>query len=82
MNNVLEVFKGISKNTISDSLFASKNVERISVFFYTKSLFDNIPYATGAIEFKVNDTEGKKAFKGTNLLDVMNQMQEFLKQLE
>lgn len=75
-------FLGNTKISLSNSLFNSENVKHINIFHDTKALFTHQPETRGEIVFISNDTEGKKKFKGSNIMEVIIQMAEFIEILK
>ena len=73
---------GNTKVSISDSLFNSKNVKYINIFHESNSTFTNKPETDGVITFISNDVEGKKKFKGSNIMEIITQMAEFIETLK
>lgn len=73
---------GNTKVSISDSLFNSKNVEYITIFHDTNAAFTHMPETKGELIFISNDVEGKKKFKGSNIMEVISQMAEFIDTLK
>ena len=73
---------GNTKVSISDSLFNSKNVEYIQVFYTKEEAFTRKPEARGEITFISNDVEGRKKFKGSSIMEVISQMAEFIDTLK
>ena len=73
---------GNTRMPISDSLFSSKNVEYITIFHDSNSAFTHIPETKGELIFISNDVEGTKKFKGSNIMEVISQMAEFLETLK
>ena len=73
---------GNTKESISDSLFSSKNVEYISIFHENNAAFTHKPETEGTITFISNDVEGRKKFKGSSIMEVISQMAEFIDTLK
>lgn len=73
---------GNTKVSISDSLFNSNNVEYITIFHDTNAAFTNMPETEAEITFTSNDVEGTKKFKGSNVMEVISQMAEFIDTLK
>ena len=73
---------GNTKVSISDSLFNSKNVEYINIFHENDAAFTHKPETEGKITFISNDVEGTKRFKGSNIMEVIAQMAEFIDTLK
>ena len=73
---------GNTKISISDSLFKSKNVTYINIFHINDAAFSHEPETQGEITFISNDVEGKKKFKGSNIMEVITQMAEFIETLK
>lgn len=73
---------GNTKVSISDSLFNNKNVKYINIFHNTNDAFSHRPETTGEITFVSNDVEGKKKFRGSNIMEVIVQMAEFIETLK
>lgn len=71
-----------TKVSISDSLFNSNNIEYIQIFHTTDDAFTHRPKTEGEITFITNDVEGKKKFKGSNIMEVITQMAKFLETLK
>ena len=69
---------GNAKVSISDSLFSSKNVEYIQILHDNNAAFTHKPETKGTITFISNDVESKKKFKGSNIMEVISQMAEFI----
>ena len=69
---------GNTKVSISDSLFNSKNIEYIQIFHDNNAAFTHMPETKGELIFISNDVEGKKKFKGSNIMEVISQMAEFI----
>ena len=69
---------GNTRVSISDSLFSNKNVRYITMFHDTNAAFTHKPETKGEITFISNDVEGKKKFKGSNIMEVISQMAEFI----
>lgn len=61
--------------------FQQDKVNRINIFMI-KGLFDSKIIWNSSIEFKNQDIEGTKNFKGDTLDEVLAQMQTFLKSLK
>lgn len=74
-------FFGKTQVTISDALFNSENVKYVNIFHKTSAAFTHSPETEGEITFATKDVEGKKKFKGTNIMDVISQMAKFLESL-
>ena len=77
----LNIF-GNTKVSISDSLFNNKNVQYVSIFHRTDSVFTHKPETEGEITFILDDMQGKKKFKGENIMEVLTQMSEFIETLK
>ena len=73
---------GNTKVSISDSLFKSKNVAYINIFHINDAAFSHEPETQGEITFISNDVEGKKKFKGSNIMEVITQMVKFIEILK
>ena len=73
---------GDIKVSISDSLFNNKNIEYIQIFHDNNAVFTHKPETKGEITFISNDVEGKKKFKGSNIMEIIAQMAEFIETLE
>ena len=73
---------GNTQVSISDSLFNSKNVEYIQIFHDNNAPFTHKPETEGSITFISNDVEGKKKFKGSNIMEVITQMAKFIETLK
>ena len=73
---------GNTKVSISDSLFSSKNVKYIQIFHDNDAAFTHRPETEGTITFISNDVEGTKKFKGSNIMEVISQMAEFIDTLK
>ena len=69
---------GNTKVSISDSLFSSKNVKYIQIFHDNDAAFTHKPETEGTITFISNDVEGRKKFRGSNIMEVISQMAEFI----
>lgn len=68
--------------SISDSLFNSKNVKYIEILHDNDAVFTHQPETKGWITFISNDVEGTKKFKGSNIMEVISQMAEFIETLK
>lgn len=75
-------FFGNTKMSISDSLFNSKNIEYIHIFYTKEEAFTRKPEARGEIVFISNDVEGRKNFKDSSIMEVIAQMAEFIDTLK
>lgn len=73
---------GNTKVSISDSLFSSKNIKYIQIFHDNNAAFTHEPVTKGTITFVSNDVEGAKRFKGSNIMEVIAQMAEFIDTLK
>lgn len=73
---------GNTKVSISDSLFNSKNVKYIQIFHDNNAAFTHEPVTKGTITFVSNDVEGAKKFRGSNIMEVIAQMTEFIDTLK
>ena len=73
---------GNTKVSISDSLFSSKNVKYIKILHDNDAVFTHQPKTEGWITFTFNDVEGTKKFKGSNIMEVISQMAEFIETLK
>ena len=69
---------GDIKVTVSDYLFNSENVKRITLYHVTDGVFTHKPETRGEIIFISDDVEGTKKFKGSNIMEVIAQMTKFL----
>lgn len=69
---------GNIKVTVSDYLFNSENVKRITLYHVTDGAFTHKPETRGEITFISDDVEGTKKFKGSNIMEVIAQMTKFL----
>ena len=72
---------GNTKLSISDSLFNSTNVKYISLFHVVNDAITHEPETKGEITFISNDVEGIKKFRGSNIMEVIGQMVEFIETL-
>lgn len=72
---------GGNLGSISDKLFDVKKVKYISLFHTVNDPFTNRPETEGEIKFDDGPITGKRKFKGDSIVDVLQQMQEFLKSL-
>lgn len=72
---------GNTRMSISDSLFNSKNVKYIQIFHDNDAAFTHKPETKGEITFISNDVEGKKKFKGSSIMELISQMEEFIETL-
>lgn len=73
---------GNTKVSISDSLFNSKNIKYIYIHHINDAAFTHEPETTGKITFIINDVEGAKKFNGSNIMEVISQMAEFIDTLK
>lgn len=73
---------GNTKVSISDSLFNSKNIKYIYIYHANDTILTHKPETEGTITFIYNDVEGKKKFKGSNIMEVIAQMAEFIDTLK
>ena len=73
---------GNTNVSISDSLFNSKNINFIQIFHVNDEAFTHKPETKGEITFVFNDVEGTKKFKGSNIMEVVLQMAEFINTLK
>ena len=73
---------GNTKVSISDSLFNNKNIEYIQIFHDNNAAFTHKPETKGTITFVSNDVEGAKRFRGSNIMEVISQMAEFIDTLK
>ena len=73
---------GNTKVSISDSLFNSKNIEYIHVFYVKEEAFTRKPEARGEIVFISNEVEGRKQFKGSSIMEIIAHMAEFIDTLK
>lgn len=80
MNEIVKAF-GTSNINISDTLFNNSNIKYISLWYNSKAALTSLPESSGEITFRLFDTEGKKKFKGSNIIDILNQMKEFCETL-
>lgn len=69
---------GDIKVTVSDYLFNSENVKRVTLYHVTDAAFTHKPETRGEIIFISDDVEGTKKFKGSNIMEVIAQMTKFL----
>ena len=73
---------GNTKVSISDPLFNSKNVKYIQIFHDNNAAFTHNPETEGIITFISNDVEGAKKFRGSNIMEVISQIAEFIDTLK
>lgn len=61
--------------------FNKKSVKNIYVF-YQKDLFSDNWAASGSVEFRNGNTDGKQSFKGESFDDVVLQIKRFLEEIK
>ena len=75
-------FLGNTKVSITDSLFNSDNVKYVSIYHNTDAPFTHQPETKCEITFISNDVEGRKKFKGSNIMEIITQMAKFIETLK